>query len=70
MTFTVSKAQEAQILEWQVSHRQRWHYAEEPDDRHGLRYTFSPTGIGDGLLVECTCNRGAPAFDATDLDSW
>ncbi len=79
MTFSLNEKEDEARRAWYAVHKD--HCAKTLDPETGqtreheiggeawpsIRYIFTPTGIGDGIVIECSCGR---SIDVTDLDSW
>jgi len=35
-----------------------------------ISYSFTPTGLGNVVEVDCVCKKGEYHFNATDFDGW
>lgn len=62
ITFTLTEEQEAKLAEWK--NKQKY-----PSAAIGgaFTYTFTPTGLGVGIIVKCVNGN---EIDLTDYDNW
>jgi hypothetical protein len=65
-TFTLNDKQDRKVKKWFSEHD--CNEVAKRARHRSLRYSFTPTGIGDSIVVKCTgCKK---KLDVTEYESW
>jgi len=64
--FDMSRIEEIALEKWWKDHKDICKHKKKKKMRH-LTYSFTPTGIGDVIVVTCSCGK---SIDVTDVESW